>query len=148
MKLTKNMRRPALERLARKWAAGRLGRKDLPVYVMRPKEGAAFCWGNGSAKRLSLKIRPKTSPHEFAILLAHELAHAIHIRQDKAGLARQRRRDMHGERFQRIFWKVLPRRYWDRASSGHWIRGRSAHQPKYRPDQQPDIFDNEQQEAA
>lgn len=77
--------------------------------------------------RITMRVGPHTNRKDLYILIVHEMAHHVHHFLDGHGMP-------HGERFQRIFWGMLPAGLWKRAARGHWGRGRSAHKPQFQPD--------------
>ena len=144
MKLRESMRSKVMERLARAWGKRTLcglGRRAVKVYVIRRSESRGNCWGRAYTRRgyITLHIGEKVPLSDIKILLAHEIAHHINARTPGAS------GQPHGERFQRILWKVVPRSLWERASSGRWVTGPSAHRPEFKPE---DITNEIAQEAA
>lgn len=131
MKLHPSQRSALAERICRRWIARRGIRLAVPaVYLVRMKNYGSSVAGTCYWYRgiITLRVGPRASRRDQYILLAHEFSHYIqHRAKGRSG----RRSSTHGELFQLILWRTVPRGLWKRASQGHWVLGSSAHDPKY-----------------
>jgi hypothetical protein len=134
--ILRNSQRSAIaERMCRKWIKRRGIRFGAPhVYVIRRTAGGSHVWGRSHNSKgfIVLHLGPKSTRADWYILLAHEFCHQLDY---WTSAPRWRRENMpHGDRFQILLWKTLPRAFWKRASRGQWISNRSAHRPEFQPD--------------
>lgn len=141
MKLHEGQRSKLAERIAARWVKTRMMEKvRIPaIYFIRSRAARrtgivwGYCHHRGPYGFITLHVGPAAESRDIIVLLAHELAHWYDYQTSAGKWANDRQ--PHGERFQIILWRLLPRVYWPRASAKRWITGKSAHRPKYQPEQ-------------
>jgi hypothetical protein len=142
MKLTKTQRSQIAERICARWLKRRgiAMRRAPKVYVIVHQQAGAAVWGVCHLSRgfITLHVGPKANRRDKYILLAHEFAHYLHYLLD-GRVGRRWNALPHGERFQRLLWRVIPIGLWKRASTGRWVVGPAAHRPQFQPDRQHEM---------
>ena len=133
MKLTNNMRSKLAEKICLGWIRKSKTRVAVPkVYVVwRSSRGQSDVWGRAyqSQRRIILHLGVKSSYKEWLIILAHEFAHIFDYATTPPRWKALRR--PHGDRFQILLWRFVPKTMWAIASTGRWAVGSSRHLPQY-----------------
>jgi len=144
MKLHESQRNKLAEQICARWIARRQIRIRKPkVYLIVHSNREAAVWGwchHRGQPFITLHVGPKANKRDMYIVLAHEFAHTLDYQTTKGKWKNERL--PHGERFQRLLWRTLPKGLWKRASGTRYSIGQSRHRPEFQP------IDNNMEVAA